>query len=265
MQYLRNQKTYYYLGFFLLIMIIAHHRGWLNPMERSVRMIIMPAVSRLHFLSIQHPDSGAIVGGAVSASNVAATNEIQQQSEILSARARILENENIELKKQIDFRSDNKYNLVTTAVLGRSLDTTENTIIIDGGDSLGIKPNQPVIAGAGVLVGKVIKVESDIAIVRLINDSLYKVSAMVINKDNSLGTVEGGYGLSLRLKFIPRNEAVMVGDSVVSGGLETECPRGLLIGNVAVIENEAYKPFQQAVLTPAIDLSRLSIVSVLIY
>jgi len=262
MSYLRNQKTYLYLGFFLLIMIAAHYRGWLGPLEKSGRSLVIPIVSRLHFLNVQAPISGEFTCDSNSPSSTV-NNENKQQLGILGARVNILENENMELKKQIDFKSDKKINLVTTAVLGRSLDTTENTIIIDGGESLGIKVNQPVIAGAGVLVGKVVKVENDIAIVRLINDSLYKISGMIINKDNSLGTVEGGYGLSLRLKFIPRNEVVRVGDSVVTGGLETECPKGLLIGTVAVIENEAYKPFQQAVLTPAVDLARLSIVSVL--
>ena len=41
-------------------------------------------------------------------------------------------------------------------------------------------------------------------------------------------------------------------------------PYGLLIGTVAVVENEAYKPFQQAVLNPATDLSHLTLVTVLI-
>jgi rod shape-determining protein MreC len=65
------------------------------------------------------------------------------------------------------------------------------------------------------------------------------------------------------MNFIPRNETVLVGDKIVTSGLEKTFPRGLLIGEVAVAENEAYQPFQQAVLTAAADLSKLSIVSVL--
>ena len=246
-------------------MIGAHYRGWLNPLEKSARALVIPVVSYLHLASVQIPASDDSACGNYSASSTAnGDNSDKQQLAILGAKVKILEDENFELKKQINFKSNKKFNSVTTAVLGRSLDTTENTIIIDGGENLGFKVNQPVVVGEGVLAGKVVKVENDISIVRLISDSLYKVSAMIINKDNSLGTVEGGYGLSLRLKFIPRNEVVMVGDSVVTGGLETDCPRGLLIGSVAVIENEAYKPFQQAVLTPAADLSRLTVVTVLI-
>ena len=65
------------------------------------------------------------------------------------------------------------------------------------------------------------------------------------------------------MDFIPRNEVVLVGDMVVTSGLEETIPRGLLIGEVAVAQNEAYQPFQQAVLTPSTDLTKLFIVSVL--
>jgi hypothetical protein len=37
-----------------------------------------------------------------------------------------------------------------------------------------------------------------------------------------------------------------------------------MIGTIAVVENEAYKPFQQAVLTPAMDVKNISAVSVLV-
>jgi rod shape-determining protein MreC len=90
------------------------------------------------------------------------------------------------------------------------------------------------------------------------------IAATILNKDASLGVVEGGYGLSVRMNFIPRNEDVFVGDKIITSGLEESIPRGLLIGEVAVLENEAYQPFQQAVLATAIDPSKLTVVSVLI-
>jgi len=76
--------------------------------------------------------------------------------------------------------------------------------------------------------------------------------------------VEGGYGISLRMNLIPRDEAVRIGDQVVSSGLEKNIPRGLLIGTVAVIENEPYKPFQQAILNSVADLSKLTVVGALL-
>jgi rod shape-determining protein MreC len=116
----------------------------------------------------------------------------------------------------------------------------------------------------GILIGKVIKTEKDISIVRLLSDNQSKVAATIINREKSLGIVEGGYGLSVRMNFIPRNETVKTGDLVVTSGLQEDTPRGLLIGKVAAIENEAYQPFQQAILTPSADYSRFVYISIIL-
>ncbi|MFA7653611.1 MAG: rod shape-determining protein MreC [Candidatus Magasanikbacteria bacterium] len=261
MLYTRNRKTYYYLGFFLFLVISFHYLGILRPLEYAGRSFIVPIISNLYDFKVNLNNSN--FSNSEAASTTAWCENNQQQIVLLSAQVKNLENENKQLKEQVDFKAGNPQRWITTAVLGRSLDGVEKTIIIRGGTNDGIKVNQPVIAGKGILVGKIIKTENDIAVVRLISDGQFNISGMIINKSNSLGIVEGGYGLSLRLKFIPRNEVVVVGDTVVTGGLETECPLGLLVGSVAVVENEAYKPFQQAVLTPALDLARLNVVSVL--
>jgi cell shape-determining protein MreC len=65
------------------------------------------------------------------------------------------------------------------------------------------------------------------------------------------------------VKFIPRNEIIIVGEAVVTSGLDPNIPRGLMVGNVVAIENESYQPFQQAVVSPLLDLNKLTIVSIL--
>ena len=65
-------------------------------------------------------------------------------------------------------------------------------------------------------------------------------------------------------KIFFTNKKNNICDQIITSGLEQSIPRGLLIGEVAVAENEAYQPFQQAVLTTATDLSKLTIVSVLL-
>ena len=53
-------------------------------------------------------------------------------------------------------------------------------------------------------------------------------------------------------------------DSVVTSGLESGIPRGLLIGKVEAVEKEAYQPFQKAVLTSLINLEKISLVSIIV-
>ena len=101
------------------------------------------------------------------------------------------------------------------------------------------------------------------ALIQLLNDNNTKIAATIFNAQNSIGVVEGGYGLSIKMKLIPRNEIVMVGDRVITSGLELDIPRGLLIGEVEVTENEPYQPFQTAIITPVADLTNISLISII--
>jgi rod shape-determining protein MreC len=259
-------RNYFFLGLILALIIIFHYFGWLNFIEQSAKALIIPIstkithwrVSSQDFFGSYFSDKGSLVANydKCLAKNL--------NTDISEVKIKDLEQENNELRKQLGFFHRRNFTHITANVVGLNSDNVEKMIIINAGERDGLKNDQPVIAGDGVIVGTIAKVEKDISMVRLINDNQSKVAATLLNKDGSLGVVEGGYGLSIKMNFIPRNEVVLVGDQVITSGLEENIPRGLLIGEVAVAENEAYQPFQQAVLTPAIDLSKLFTVSVLI-
>jgi len=149
-------------------------------------------------------------------------------------------------------------------IVGKNIENTERVVAISTGSDSGIKVGQPVVVLEGIIVGKVIRVEQNLSWVRLINDSNSKIAAVILNKERSQGVVEGGYGLSVNMNFIPRNEKVSVGETVVTSGLDPNTPKGLLLGTVAAVINEAYQPFQKAVLNPAVDLSKLTVVGVIV-
>lgn len=193
----------------------------------------------------------------------ACQQNLQNQNQ-LKAQLQIIQDENTELKKQIDFKNSSKLPVVTAQIIGKEINNSGQVIVLNRGSRDGIKINQPAIEGEGVVVGKIIKTEADISFVRLITDNATKLAAVILNRDRSQGVVEGGYGISLRMTLIPRNEVVMVGDQVITSGLEEGIPRGLLIGTVAVVENEAYKPFQQAILTPNANIDKLTLLGVLL-
>ncbi len=259
-------RNYLFLGFILILIIFFHYFGWLNFIERPIKALIIPISTRIthwrvssqDFFNSYFSNKDELVE---SYNKCLAKN---QDSEVADVKSKDLEQENNELRKQLGFFHRRNFTHVTANVVGLNTDNIEKMIIINAGEQDGLKNDQPVIVGDGVIVGTIAKVEKDISMVRLINDNQSKVAATLLNKDGSLGVVEGGYGLSIKMNFIPRNEVVLVGDKVITSGLEENVPRGLLIGEVSVAENEAYQPFQQAVLTPAVDLSKLFIVSVLI-
>jgi rod shape-determining protein MreC len=120
-----------------------------------------------------------------------------------------------------------------------------------------------VIVDNGLLVGKISHVELRSAIVQLLTDNKSKIAATVMNSQKSIGVVEGGYEISVQMNLIPQHELVSIGDMIITSGLETQIPRGLLIGRVEAIKKEIYQPFQQAVLTPLAPLESLTTVLVI--
>lgn len=258
-------KNYFFLGFILALLIFLHSLGWLGFLENGARALISPIITKIHSWRISFEDSYKYLSNREkvidSYNQCVAKNE---NLEVADAKLKDLEKENAEIRRQLNFFHRRNFTAVAADVVGRSTDNVEKMIMIDVGDAAGIKFGQPVISGDGILVGTIAKVEKNLSMVRLINDNQSKIAATILNRDNSLGVVEGGYGLSVRMNFVPRNETILIGDKIITSGLELTIPRGLLIGEVAVAENEAYQPFQQAVLTTATDLSKLTIVSVLL-
>ncbi len=178
-------------------------------------------------------------------------------------KIRLLEDENAALREQLFFLKDTARH-VGAQVIGRDLDPLGTTIIIDQGAAAGITVNRPVIVGNGLFIGKVARVNETTAVVRLLSDFQSSVAATVANREKSLGVVEGGFGLTVRLNLIPQNELIKPGDAVITSGLEAGIPRGLMIGTVEVVEKKPQEPFQEAILNPTADLEALSVVSVIL-
>ncbi len=246
-------------------LIFLNYVGWLAPLKRAARGILVIPVVRLNALTVAGRDLWQIFAqrrGIIEEHARCVSDG--ERKEFLEAQVKILTEENEELQKQAAFKVKARFPSVGARVIGISPESGEKSVLIDAGEDDGVKPQQPVVTKEGILVGKVDKTERDISFVRLLNDNQNKVAAVVLNNDKSMGVVEGGYGISVRMKFIPRHEAVLIGDQVVTSGLESNVPRGLLIGVIAAVENEAYQPFQEAILTPAVDLSKLLLVSVLL-
>ena len=248
---LSDKRTYFYFSLLLVFIIALHWFGLLGPIENGIRRLFTGALIKVTASGARGTEPSAITGVASSTPTLAELN----------AKIKLLTSENDELRHQLDFKKKSAAALVPASVVGREGSALGQVIIINRGTADGVALKQPVIAGEGILVGTIIKAESDVAYVLLLNDNQSKVAATVLNRDKSVGVVEGGYGISLRLTLIPRNETIAVGDEIITSGLDEATPRGLLIGTVAEVENEAYKPFQQAVLSPAIDLNKLTVVS----
>lgn len=240
-----------FLLMILSLIIFLHSRGALGWLDRA-GWILLSGASERGYLLAHEPGEAPFAEESSLASTTAAVRLAQ------------LEEENTELRRQMNFFATSTYRHVGADVIGRSLQPVGTSLFINRGARDGIAERNPVVAAHGVLVGTIARVDERTSLVRLLTDDQSKVAATLVNKDKSLGLIEGGYDISVRMNFIPQNEAVRVGDHVVTSGLEDNMPRGLLIGDVAAVVKEAYQPFQYAIVNPAVSLTHLTEVSVII-
>jgi len=192
--------------------------------------------------------------------------------------ARAAERENAQLRRLVGLdRSDSLqgYTPVTARVIGRSPTIWYATITVDKGSSAGLRVNQPVVNGDG-LVGKVTAVTGGASQITLITDHASGVSARVLTPvvtdgSNGLtGVVQPAVGRpqDLLLEFVPRRARIEKGDTVVTAGsqsdkLESLFPANIPIGSVTKADDEELSQYQRVHIRPFADLRRLDFVQVL--
>ena len=265
MSQIKDRKIIISVGIFLVTITILHAVGLLGTIEDALRSKIQPLVENVYRSKIgffENLNFYSNKGLYIDSFN--SVTALKERTEVLTADVKRLNDENTELRKELNYFKKNEFQHILGNVVGKDIASTDQTILIDRGYEDGVEENDPVISGNGILVGKISKVEKSTSFVRLLNDNSSRVGATVLNQDKSLGAIEGGFGISLKMNLIPRDEVILVNDQVITSGLESKMPRGLLIGSVAEIENEPYKPFQQAVVSPATDYTKLSNVSILL-
>ena len=183
------------------------------------------------------------------------------------ARLELERSENEELRGLLSFNRTTDYQPVTARVYVRSPSTWYSTVQINKGSSDGVRVNQPVVNGAG-LVGKVKSVSDGNAVVMLLTDQEFGVSAQAV-KAREPGAILPAVGApgDLILDLVPRAKRVKAGDRIITAGtvserLSSPFPRGLLIGTVKRIEGDGELD-RTIHVEPAADLGKLDIVQVL--
>jgi rod shape-determining protein MreC len=119
------------------------------------------------------------------------------------------------------------------------------------------------VATAGGIVGRVISVGPNFAMVQVITDKHAGVGAM-LQSSRAMGEIRGLDNDRCELKNISTSEKVEVGESVVTTGLDRIYPKGLLVGTVESIEADPNAPWHKIVVKPAAPVDRIEHVLVLL-
>jgi rod shape-determining protein MreC len=154
-------------------------------------------------------------------------------------------------------------NLRTTAadIIGAAATPDFRTVTIDKGSNDGLKADLAVISPKGV-VGRVVAASLRSAKVQLLVDRNAAAGAL-IERSRAQGVAMGGGDQHLRLEYVSEVFDVVVGDIVVTSGIDGIYPKGFPIGTVDAVER-AGGAYKRISVRPAVDFSSIEGVLVVV-
>jgi rod shape-determining protein MreC len=201
----------------------------------------------------------------VSLKDVRAENEILKQqlaeAQIQLQEQRALADRSRGLLATLELRDRSKLKSTAAEVIGASTSTDFKTLTIDKGTGDGVLADMAVIAPAGV-VGRVVVPSVRAAKVQLLIDS-DAAAGVVIERSRSQGVVVGAGEDLLRMDYVSEVADIIVGDLVVTSGIDGIYPKGYVVGKVESVEKSVTK-YKQILVRPAVDFSSVEEVLVVL-
>lgn len=170
--------------------------------------------------------------------------------------------ENNALRKLLDFKANSKMELVAAEVMSRDLLADHNTIQISKGTDHGLKNGQAVITAEGV-VGYIFRPQAKTSQVMLITDR-YAVVDGLVARSRARGIVEGKSGTHCSFQYVEKSEDVVVGDIIVTSGLDNIFPKGFPVAVVESVENKTYAVSLKVDLRPFVNPDKIERVFVIL-
>jgi rod shape-determining protein MreC len=181
--------------------------------------------------------------------------------------------ENQSLRALLDYRDGpsfpRDFDGLAAAVIAQPAGAFARAVVVAVGSKDGVEPNAPVVTADG-LIGLVTRVGTRASRVRLLTDGQSAVSAFDV-KSGADGIVRHGRGSrsTLVLDRVPKEDAVRVGDTIVtagwrSSGLSSLYPKGIPIGEVTSVGQTDTDLYKQIQVEPFADFTSIDSVLVLV-
>jgi rod shape-determining protein MreC len=148
---------------------------------------------------------------------------------------------------------------VKARIIGGDSNQWYSSRIIDQGGEAGIARDSPVICPEGV-VGRVVHLSRKSAVVQLITDADSGVGVLLENS-RAQGVLRGEGKKTASIDYIETNAKVLVGEKVLTSGLDQIYPKGLLVGYVTSVGKRQI--FQDVDIAISADVQKLEEVLVL--
>jgi rod shape-determining protein MreC len=169
-------------------------------------------------------------------------------------------------EKLLNLAGQAQFRIVAARVVGVGAGLGfEWTATIDAGSQDGVKRNETVISGDG-LVGKTIAVGPTTSTILLANDPTFTAGARLAGTSHQIGTVDGGGRNPMTFTLLNAQARMSVGDRLVTFASVQDRPfvPEVPIGRVSRILSTPGQLYSKGVVTPYVDYSAIDIVGVVV-
>ncbi|PYR63608.1 MAG: rod shape-determining protein MreC [Acidobacteria bacterium] len=232
---------------------------------------VLQAVTFGVFAEIQRGTSAVVSsfrrvwGGYVGLRGLRAENEVLKRelsaAQIQSQEQRALADRSRGLEQLLALRDRSNLSMMAAEIIADSASPEFRTKTIDKGTRDGLRPDMAVLAPAGV-VGRIVVPSARAANIQLLIDRNAAAGA-IIERSRAQGLVVGGGEEHLRMENVSEVADIVVGDRVLTSGIEGIYPKGFVIGRIEAVEKNG-PAYKRIVVRPAVDFTSLEEVLVVL-
>lgn len=248
----QNFKEYLILIFLIIISLYLIALDS-SPKIQKIRAIVFGSLSIVN----------SVISDVIEFENVKAENEklratnadLMLQLSKLRKDALLID----ELKNSLTIKDTFKLKLISSRVISRFSNSSQETITINSGSKSGVEIGMPVISDKG-LVGIVFSVSDDFAIVKTLRNNALNLTV------KSERTGEPGVlkwkSNNLRIINVPKTYQIKKGDRIVISELSSIVPVVVPVGVANSMENLETGIFNEIVVVPFVDFNKVEYVFV---
>ena len=162
--------------------------------------------------------------------------------------------ENKRLRNLLSLKETEPRYVTTAQIISKSTDQWSSIVTIDKGSSDGVKKDMTAITSRG-LVGKISNVSATYSTLLLLTDINFSAAARLQNSRVE-GILSGTGFKKCTLKYIPYEEQVENGDTVITSGLDKLFSEGIPIGRITKVDKKGTGLFQDVEVIPFEDTAK---------
>ncbi|MDD6133859.1 MAG: rod shape-determining protein MreC [Selenomonadaceae bacterium] len=255
------------VSLFCIIFFAAKGRFQAPANSQAVALVLSPFQQAVSWIGGQLDYVTSTVWDIATAheQNKLLRNEVEQlRIQNLETSEAMAENER--LRTLLGYRQmTTQFDMVAARVIGRESATWSRMIVINRGQKDGVAVDMVVVTSEG-LVGHIVEAGWNTSKVQLILDPRSSVGTIVQRAESRVaGIVQGDMNNPMmpQMVNIAKNADVVEDDVIVTSGFGGIYPKGIVVGRISSIENDAGGLLKIGLLETAVDFQKLEDVMVI--